>query len=113
VITPIAEHWDGRSWTQIWVPSPHHAHVDLTAVSELSPTDVWATGRRGDFHTNAVFEHWNGLAWSIVAGAGGLPEGDAQMLGISVGADGVLAVGAFAPKRHQTRMQTLVESCCS
>jgi hypothetical protein len=55
--SPLVEHWDGTSWTQVTVPSAGPA---LGAVVAPSATDVWAFG------TDDVAVHWDGTSWHRV-----------------------------------------------
>ena len=62
---PLAEHWDGTSWSII--PTPSVVTGNLSAVAAISTTDVWAGGgfllsSRGN---TAQFEHWNGRKWTV------------------------------------------------
>lgn len=73
---PITYRWNGVAWSRVVTPAvPADAHgAGLVAVSASSGTDAWAVGFTlpvtGGYHgSNSLFEHWNGKAWSIVAGA--------------------------------------------
>jgi hypothetical protein len=58
-IGPLAEHWNGTSWTrEIFVPTK-----SLAGVVTLSPDDVWAVGT--DLTRGAVI-HWDGARWTLV-----------------------------------------------
>ena len=64
----LAQHWDGSTWTIVPTLNPGPYRNDLTGVSAVSSSDVWAVGyyqsdAQGRFHTFA--EHWNGLTWSL------------------------------------------------
>jgi hypothetical protein len=52
---PLALHWDGLAWTQVFVPG---FFVALNSVSGVSPTDVWAVG------TQSLAVHWDGTLWT-------------------------------------------------
>jgi Regulator of chromosome condensation (RCC1) repeat len=44
---PLAERWNGRSWSGISVPTPGGAgQATLSGVDDLSPADAWAAGTR-------------------------------------------------------------------
>lgn len=69
----LIEHWDGAAWSM--VASPNFAHEDqgLSSIVAIASDDVWAAGghRSGtgaQSHSEGLFEHWNGSAWSIVPG---------------------------------------------
>jgi hypothetical protein len=82
-MTPLAEHWDGSSWTAVSLPSALNAANGLVSVYAASPGDVWATaggpastsGSARPGRTNPenggprapVFAHWDGTSWSTVA----------------------------------------------
>jgi hypothetical protein len=82
----LTEHWDGSAWSVVSTPAVTGAvSTELLGVSGDSSTDVWAVG---DFFTQtnggAFILHWNGSAWSRVAGARG-------------GIGGLQAVSAISP----------------
>jgi hypothetical protein len=63
-------HWDGTQWTI--VPSPSLtspvSYNDLLAVSAVASNDVWAVGGSpGGGLGTALFLHWNGATWGLVA----------------------------------------------
>jgi alpha-tubulin suppressor-like RCC1 family protein len=61
-ISLLFEHWNGKSWK--FVSGPITGDFG-TAVTVVSPSDVWAVG--DDLATAAtVSEHWNGHAWTVV-----------------------------------------------
>jgi hypothetical protein len=71
----LAIHWNGTSWTAVPTPNPDGECQDgdimwsgqeLSGVSGVSPTDVWAVGG-GCYGIDPLIEHWDGGAWSIVA----------------------------------------------
>jgi hypothetical protein len=106
--TPIAEHFNGSSWTSVPVPAPA-ASAELTSVAAISPANVWAVGSV-NFAT-ALIEHWNGSSWSVVT-APAPPSGDQEMLS-SVTADNandIWAVGSEAvPSGDAFCNQTLAD----
>jgi hypothetical protein len=62
-------HWDGRSWTRVWSPSPSDSLNVLNAVSFSSATDAWAVGayQTPSLPTlKTLALHWNGTAWHRV-----------------------------------------------
>jgi|SRR5579884_34763 len=55
---PLVEHFDGSSWTRVAVPGGGQ----LSAVTALSPKDVWTFG---SFTSRSPFaEHWDGNSWT-------------------------------------------------
>ncbi len=74
---PIAYHWNGSGWALTATASLNGVAGGLVAVSSSDPTDAWAVGftrAQGYRGRNSLAEHWNGAAWSVVAGVnlGGL-----------------------------------------
>ena len=62
-------HWNGRAWSQVPNPNPSSPNNQLSGVSAISATDVWAVGSRGSnspARTDTLVLHWNGTAWSRV-----------------------------------------------
>ncbi len=70
---PVTFHWNGSAWSLVATPALG-ANASLAAVSASSSTDAWAVGFTlpGGYRNRlALYEHWNGSAWSVVAGPGG------------------------------------------
>jgi len=68
----LAEHWNGSAWSIVPTPNPPGVPtVSLNAVAALSADDIWAVGGnpldQRNYQGQALLEHWNGTAWSIVA----------------------------------------------
>jgi hypothetical protein len=88
----FADHWDGRSWRRVAVPSPDAGTSFLYGVDAVSHRDAWAVGTSGDA---SLIEHWDGQAWSVVPEA--QPDGGgsgAALFGVSADSAGdVWAVG--------------------
>jgi hypothetical protein len=67
---PVAEHWDGSSWTQVPVPAPANTSKSyLNAVAAVSADDVWAVGAEVSSSSGGqltLIEHWDGSSWSVV-----------------------------------------------
>jgi hypothetical protein len=100
---PLAEHWNGTTWTQVSVPQPTGQQATFDAVDDLGPDDAWAVGTSFSGGAGAspagvtLIENWNGTSWSIVPspnGASGTP-GDANILDAiaATGPDNVWAAG--------------------
>ena len=65
---PLAEYWDGASWSVVPIPAPGTEGF-LNALSSSSATDVWAVGfddSKGSIGGRTLTEHWNGHRWSVV-----------------------------------------------
>lgn len=60
---PLAEHWDGRSWTAVATPKAPPG-ATFSSVVDLGPHDAWAVGNAGLLGT--LIEHFDGTAWHIV-----------------------------------------------
>jgi len=93
-----------------WVVSPKPVaqgiHSDLlVAAAGTSPEDVWAVGTRfrgagaSPVRAEALFEHWDGVAWSVVPGAD--PGGRGAMLTgiVALAPDDAWAVGTVAGRK--------------
>jgi hypothetical protein len=73
---PLIEHWDGRAWSIVPVPSIGQdqgpdAPRGLIAITPVSAKDIWALGYYGDNSGPAtvsrdVFIHWDGATWKLV-----------------------------------------------
>jgi hypothetical protein len=100
---PMAESWDGSSWTLQAIPDPSGSFgVLLTGLSCASATSCFATGENftslvnNPSSTQALVEHWDGSTWTIqpVPIAGGAP--DSALNGVScVSATSCTAVGHY------------------
>jgi hypothetical protein len=64
----LIEHWNGSSWAVVPSPAISGPAGGLSRVSVLSPDDAWAVGWTGNGSTSwdALVEHWNGTAWTVV-----------------------------------------------
>ena len=67
---PLAEHFNGSTWTQVPVPQPAGREAVLSGVDDLSPDNAWAVGSSFPASDEGagltLIEHWNGAKWSIV-----------------------------------------------
>ncbi|HEX6392509.1 MAG TPA: alkaline phosphatase family protein [Acidimicrobiales bacterium] len=68
VFATMAEHWDGKAWTEYGLPNVGSNQNTLFGVSELSTGHTWAVG----YYTNAnyvdqtLIEHYDGTTWSVI-----------------------------------------------
>ncbi len=68
----LAEHWSGTAWSIVTTPNVISSGGDvLGSVACVSSSDCWAVGSYTPQglpveDTQALAEHWNGTAWSIV-----------------------------------------------
>jgi len=64
----LAEHWNGRSWTQVATPTPDGTAY-FQGIAATSRDNAWAVGVIGDGpavdgSVDPLIEHWNGKSWS-------------------------------------------------
>lgn len=101
---PLAEHWNGTSWTPTTVPVPTGRQGWLQGVYDLSPTNAWAVGlsepnNQGNSGLATLIEHWNGTDWSIVTSPNPVEPDEStgsldQLMAVSgTGPDDIWAVG--------------------
>ena len=64
----LIEHWNGSSWALAPSPATPGPAGALGHVSVVGPDDAWAVGWTGNGSTtfDALTEHWNGTAWTVV-----------------------------------------------
>lgn len=55
---PVAEHWNGTTWSRSRLPAGLHS--EIAAASVLSASSVWAVTQVG-----GDVVHWNGSQWSL------------------------------------------------
>jgi len=69
--TPLAEHWNGASWSIVAPPAPSGTlNSTLYAVSCASAVDCWAAGLYAvTGGSGPLAEHWNGTSWALDAPA--------------------------------------------
>jgi hypothetical protein len=92
---PLALHWNGSKWLHVPAPSKNgiSAFNDVVAIA---PNDAWAVGYYYDPAEQtyeALIEHWNGTAWSIVPNPV-IPNESSTLFGVAASsASNVWAVG--------------------
>jgi hypothetical protein len=98
----LAEHWNGSAWSIVPTPNPPGLHtVSLNAVAAISASDIWAVGgnppSQAGYSGQALLEHWNGSAWSIVAAPASTASWSASSrFGLAaVASNDVWAIGDF------------------
>src|SRR5437762_2048973 len=57
---PLIVHWNGTTWTRVPSSHPNSALINLSGVSEVSGSDVWAVGDDFTNRANPLIMHWNG-----------------------------------------------------
>jgi hypothetical protein len=107
---PLAEHWNGKTWTQVSVPEPAKEQGgDLAAVDDLGPSDAWAVGTIAGL---TLIEHWNGTSWKIVSSpnpATGTPGDDDELDAIAgTGPEDLWAAGSDT-NEHTGAIELLFE----
>ncbi|MEU7899029.1 hypothetical protein AB0B45_40005 [Nonomuraea sp. NPDC049152] len=98
-VTPLAMHWDGRSWQQVGLPS---MSAELTSVTAFGPDDVWVAGKMPEHPVDLVFLHFDGKAWTEEHSYGGRVEAIAAIPGTK----DVWAVGR--PDEHTDKGPELI-----
>ncbi len=65
---PLAEHWNGTSWSVAPTVDPNGGGNALYALRAASSNSVYAVGQTGSaFPSQALVEHWDGTKWSQLA----------------------------------------------
>ena len=83
----LIEHWDGTSWSIVPNPASARPGAELSALTVVSPANIWAVGR-GQNATGTIVplvEHWDGRSWRILP----VPAGSAPSAFYAVSAHGV------------------------
>jgi hypothetical protein len=84
------------SWSRMTTPIIR-GFASLDAVTALSPTNVWASGRIKATESGipvALIEHWNGTSWSVITSPNPDPGASSVLGGIAaVSANDIWAVG--------------------
>jgi hypothetical protein len=69
---PLALNWNGTAWSSVSTPTPSGSTPQwaFESVAASSASDAWAVGEQssGTKIHDSLYEHWNGTAWSVVAG---------------------------------------------
>jgi hypothetical protein len=116
---PLVEHFDGTRWRVVAAPS-FGVSSYLTAVTAVSPDDVWAVGwvERAGTGDRTLVEHWDGHSWNRVPSASPEQGTEHATAGYRVdvlygvwaeASDDVWAVGAYYPLGNDQFESPLVE----
>jgi hypothetical protein len=107
---PLAEHYDGTSWSRVVLPTPSkRVEHGLDAVSATSAKDVWAVGwigslsRRGRTNSSGhtLIEHFDGKGWKVMPS---VRARGSELLGVAaLTPRNAWAVGLLAVKRIYSR----------
>ena len=87
-ISLLFEHWNGSTWTAATSPTPLMSAQFATAITAVSPGNVWAVGTDETRESQTLSAHWNGTAWSIVPTPNITHAGNAQNMLTGVSSDG-------------------------
>jgi hypothetical protein len=111
---PLAELWNGSTWSVAATPQPHGAHGgSLNAVSCPSAARCWAVGEYSDndFTSETLAESWDGSHWSVVASPTPRRSPNSDLYGVSCAtASQCLAVGHSYSPTSAAKDANLVES---
>ncbi|MEV6951759.1 hypothetical protein [Streptomyces sp. NPDC051183] len=66
---PAVGRWSGGAWSVTVLPSPAGKHVDLDAIHQAGPNDIWVTGETtvAKGVTEMYVARFNGTTWTQVA----------------------------------------------
>jgi hypothetical protein len=100
----LVMHWDGERWAVVPSPNPGTAGNSLYGVAAIGPRNVWAVGQRigGSDPDQALIEHWDGHAWSVVPSPTH-GTASAALYGVGGDSDRVWAVGETVDPRQGGR----------
>jgi hypothetical protein len=107
LLSPASAQARQAPWTAVPSPNATPGNNVLAAVSTVSADNVWAVGQAEDANgnSNALIEHWNGTAWSVVPGPAIL---ESNLLGVAgISATNVWAVGSSLTR--DSGQQALIE----
>jgi hypothetical protein len=95
---PLAEHWNGSSWTVQPISLPSGANVGyLSAVSCVSATSCVAVGasQTGNTGSNTLAEYYDGTKWFLLKSANGAGASASILNAVSCVGSSCVAVGDF------------------
>ncbi len=106
----LVEHWNGTKWSIVASPDPSTKVNDLLGSTEASSSDVWAVGEYLDSANigQPLIEHWNGIAWSVIASPPTGTTYGAYLFGVkAISSTNVWAVGGtyIGPANGQTLIE--------
>jgi hypothetical protein len=108
---PLVEHFDGSRWSVAETPQVRGGN--LSSVTALSPTNVWAAGSQGLSGTRTLVMHYDGKAWRVVPSPNVSEQANADNVLRGVAAAGpsdVWAVGMYQNEQTQIHQhRTLIE----
>jgi hypothetical protein len=67
----VIEHWDGAAWSVVPGPAFRGQQPSIYGMTAVSSNDIWAVGTLlvDNASLVALFEHWDGTAWTAQTGA--------------------------------------------
>jgi alpha-tubulin suppressor-like RCC1 family protein len=100
---PLAEHWNGTTWSKTTVPLPAGtAQAVFTGTDDLGTANAWAVGyteAANGTGQQTLIEHWTGSAWAVVPSPDpetGTGATDVLTAISGTGPDDLWAVGYFS-----------------
>lgn len=112
----LTEHWNGTTWSVVSSPSGPGGTGSLYGVMAVSSSDVWAVGNylapippNNQTVQQALTEHWNGMAWSIVPATNPSVFNNSLYAVVAMSTNDVWAVGAFTSGQSGQVGNTLIE----
>jgi hypothetical protein len=96
---PLAEHWDGQTWTVATLPNDGNGNnTQLLSVSMDTQGDAWAVGytigSAANSQATPVTERWSGGTWQVIPSPVFDPSHPWELTGVAaVAPDNVWAVG--------------------
>ena len=111
----LALRWNGRTWSQVTVPTPAGDDTRLPAVTTVTPANNWAVGSDA---SHSLIEHQNNTSsWSLVPSPASEPAGSELDAISAVSANDIWAVGHSRAGTVGLGFEPLIEHwdtlCCS
>jgi hypothetical protein len=92
-------------WAVVSSPNPNSTYTSFLVITAVSASDVWATGNYlySEGITRTIIEHWDGVAWTVVASPN-VGVSHNILVGVTaVSANDVWAVGYYQSGNTGTR----------
>ena len=90
----LTEHWDGSTWSLVNAVDAGANGNQFYAVKAVASNNIYAVGQQAGagFPNQALIEHWNGTAWSVVTSPAD-SSASALPLGVTATASSLTVVG--------------------
>jgi hypothetical protein len=90
----LTEHWNGSAWTVVNAVDVGQSGNQFYAVKAIASNNVYAVGQQAGagFPSQALIEHWDGTAWSVVSSPADL-SATALPLGVTANSTSLTIVG--------------------